>query len=169
MSWGPVDWMGRVFPEAKFENEWTLFFEFFWFERPILRYLCLGTSWMGWGPVDWVGKSLPRSKIRNQMDFVFFIFILFLFERPLLLKSESVTNLLTWVGARDTCMSKNSQRSDGLWCLACGDVYYITVHTSDQIRCDILQRQVQGATGKINSGSKMSTKKYSELISIQLL
>ena len=59
---------------------------------------------MGWGPVDWVGKSLPRSKIRNQMDFVFFIFILFLFERPLLLKSESVTNLLTWVGARDTCI-----------------------------------------------------------------
>ena len=29
MGWGPVDWVGRVLPEAKFENKWTLFFEFF--------------------------------------------------------------------------------------------------------------------------------------------
>ena len=25
---GPVDWVGRVLPEEKFENEWTLFFHF---------------------------------------------------------------------------------------------------------------------------------------------
>ena len=39
MGWGPVDWVGRVLPEAKFENKCTLFFEFFLFERPIPRYL----------------------------------------------------------------------------------------------------------------------------------
>ena len=37
--WGPVDWVGRVLPEAKFENIYTSFFEFFLFERPIARYL----------------------------------------------------------------------------------------------------------------------------------
>ena len=39
MGWGPVDWVGRVLPEAKFENKCTLFFEKILFERPILRYL----------------------------------------------------------------------------------------------------------------------------------
>ena len=29
MGWGPVDWVGGVHPEPKFENKWTLFFEFF--------------------------------------------------------------------------------------------------------------------------------------------
>ena len=62
MGWGPVDWVGRVLPEAKFKKKCTLFFYFFLFERPLLRYL---------------------------------------------LKSESVTYQLTWVGARDTCVSKN--------------------------------------------------------------
>ena len=38
MSWGPVDWVGRVLPEAKLENNWTLLFIFL-FERPILRFL----------------------------------------------------------------------------------------------------------------------------------
>ena len=28
--------MRRVLPEAKFENKWTLFFDFFLFERPLL-------------------------------------------------------------------------------------------------------------------------------------
>ena len=36
---GPVDWVGMVLPEAKLENKTTLFFEIFWFERPIARYL----------------------------------------------------------------------------------------------------------------------------------
>ena len=39
MGWGPVDWVGRVLPEAKFKIKCTSFFEFFWFERPLLRYL----------------------------------------------------------------------------------------------------------------------------------
>ena len=38
MGWGPVDWVGRVLPEPKFENKCTSFFEFFGFERPLLRY-----------------------------------------------------------------------------------------------------------------------------------
>jgi len=29
MGWGPVDWVGRVLPEAKFENKCTSFFEIF--------------------------------------------------------------------------------------------------------------------------------------------
>ena len=39
MGWGPVDWVGRVLPEAKFEKKCTSFFEIFGFERPLLRYL----------------------------------------------------------------------------------------------------------------------------------
>ena len=39
MGWGPVDWVGRVHPEAKFEKKCTSFFEFFGFERSLLRYL----------------------------------------------------------------------------------------------------------------------------------
>ena len=38
MGWGPVDWVGRVLPEPKFENKCTSFFEFFGFEQPLLRY-----------------------------------------------------------------------------------------------------------------------------------
>ena len=63
---------------------------------------------MGWGPVDWVGGVFLEAKFEKKIDFVF-LFI-FLFERPLLrylLKFESVTYGLTWVGARDTCVSKN--------------------------------------------------------------
>ena len=29
LGWGPVDWVGGVHPELKFENKWTLFFEIF--------------------------------------------------------------------------------------------------------------------------------------------
>ena len=39
MGWGPVDWVGRLLPEAKFKIKCTSFFEFFGFERPLLRYL----------------------------------------------------------------------------------------------------------------------------------
>ena len=39
MGWGPIEWVGRVLPEAKFEKKCTSFFEFFGFERPLLRYL----------------------------------------------------------------------------------------------------------------------------------
>ena len=39
MGWGPVEWVGRVLPEAEFEKKMTSFFEFFGFEQPILRYL----------------------------------------------------------------------------------------------------------------------------------
>ena len=39
MGWGPVEWVGMVLPEAKFEKKCTSFFDFFGFERPLLRYL----------------------------------------------------------------------------------------------------------------------------------
>ena len=39
MGWGPIEWVGRVLPEAKFEKKCTSFFEIFGFERPLLRYL----------------------------------------------------------------------------------------------------------------------------------
>ena len=62
-----------------------------------------------------MGRVLPEAKLKNKCTL---FFELFLFERPLLTrdwKSESVTNgptnqltnQLTWVGARDTCVSKN--------------------------------------------------------------
>ena len=41
MGWGPVDWVGRVLTEAKFEKKYTSFFEIFLFERPIPRYLLI--------------------------------------------------------------------------------------------------------------------------------
>ena len=81
MGWGPVDWVGRVLPEAKFEEQNA---PIFLFERPTPRYLQktvlgnqlngLGTSWMG-------GEGPPRSKIRKKCTS---FFELFLFERPLL-------------------------------------------------------------------------------------
>ena len=39
MGWGPIEWVGRVLPEAKFEKKCTSFFEIFGFERLLLRYL----------------------------------------------------------------------------------------------------------------------------------
>ena len=39
MGSGPVDWVGRFLPKAKFQKRCTSFFEFFGFERPLLRYL----------------------------------------------------------------------------------------------------------------------------------
>ena len=50
MGWGPVDWVGRVLPEPKFENKCTSFFEFFGFERPLLRYRGSGSSEEGGYP-----------------------------------------------------------------------------------------------------------------------
>ena len=73
MGWGPVDWVGRVLPEAKFENKWTLFFELFLFERPLLTR-------------DWKSESVTN------------------------LLTYQPTNLLTWVGARDTCVSKKREK-----------------------------------------------------------
>ena len=57
-----------------------------------------------------VYEVLPEAKLENKCTL---FFELFLFDRPLLTrdwKSESVTdqptNQLTWVGARETCVSK---------------------------------------------------------------
>ena len=44
MGWGPVDWVGRVFPEAKFEKNGLCFLIFFVFEQPLLRYLLKSES-----------------------------------------------------------------------------------------------------------------------------
>ena len=86
MGWGPVEWVGRVIPEAKFEEEKNAsrFLNFsdlsnrYW---DICKKRCLGTSWMGWGPVDWVGRLLPEAKFKIKCT-SFFEF--FGFERPLL-------------------------------------------------------------------------------------
>jgi len=74
MGWGPVDWVGRVLPEAKFENKWTLFFYFFIWATDTeisVKKQFLGTSWMGWGPVDWSSQN-QNSKI-NGLSFLNFL------------------------------------------------------------------------------------------------
>ena len=55
MGWGPVDWVGRVLPEAKFENKWTLFFDFFLFERPLLTR-------------DWKSESVTDGPTNGRTD-----------------------------------------------------------------------------------------------------
>ena len=61
--------MGRVLPEAKFENRWTLFFELFLFERPLLTRDWKSESVTD-GPTDqptylltWVGARVIYSSI----------------------------------------------------------------------------------------------------------
>ena len=106
MGWGPVDWVGRVLPEAKFENKWTLFFYFLYLSDQywdICKKQFLGTSWMGWGPVDWVGRVLPEAKFKNKWT-LFFDF--FWFERPTHGLTDLLAYQLTGVGSRDTCVSK---------------------------------------------------------------
>ena len=55
MGWGPVDWVGRVLPEAKFKNKWTLFFEF------LYTQVSLEPTPVGW-LVRWlVGQSVSHT------------------------------------------------------------------------------------------------------------
>merc|ERR1739842_141882 len=109
-------WVRRVLPETKFKNKWTLFFELFDLsDLYIFEHLSLHIHFQAFKPsytFSWVGRVLPEAKFENRWTL---FFELFLFDRPLLTrdwKSESVTNqltnLLTWVGARDTCVSKNN-------------------------------------------------------------
>ena len=60
MGWGPVDWVGRVLPEAKCEI--------------CVKKQFLGTSSMGWGPVDWVERVLPKAKFENKWTLFFELF-----------------------------------------------------------------------------------------------
>ena len=48
MGWGPVDWVGRVLPEAKFEKKCTLFFYFFYLsDRYCVTYFRTnGLTWV---------------------------------------------------------------------------------------------------------------------------
>ena len=99
MGWGPFDWVGRVLPEAKFENKWTLFFEFFDLsDLYIFEHLSLHIHFRAFKPSYtflWVGRVLPEAKFENRWTL---FFELFLFGRLLLTrdwKSESVTNQLT--------------------------------------------------------------------------
>ena len=66
----PVDWLGRVLPEAKFEEKNApRFFNLFYLSdryQDICKKQCLGTSWMGWGPVDWVVRVLPEAKFEKN-------------------------------------------------------------------------------------------------------
>ena len=88
MGWGPVDLVNKVLQEAKFKNKWILFFEFFSFERPILRYLWetlfvdqlneFGTSLMDWGPVEWIRKVWQEATFKNKLILFFGYFWFFL-------------------------------------------------------------------------------------------
>ena len=55
MGWGPVDWVGMVLPEAKFENKWTLFYNFCFILATDTQISVKNSVW---GPVDWVGDQL---------------------------------------------------------------------------------------------------------------
>ena len=56
MGWGPIEWVGRVLPEAKFEEEKNA--------PRFLNYLDLSNRYRDickngvWGPVKWVGDQL---------------------------------------------------------------------------------------------------------------
>ena len=89
MGWGPVEWVGMVLPEAKFEKKCTSFFEIFWFERPLLRYLL--KSVLHWAALlHYLGllaavngkfKDKPEAKFEIKCTSFFYFFW---FERPLL-------------------------------------------------------------------------------------
>ena len=117
MGWGLVDWVGRVLPEAKFKNKWTLLFNFFFYLSDRYWDFCkkqfLGTSWMGWGLVEWVGDQLTgwggssqkkNSKI-NRLFFIwatvsdqryFYLFLIWATETKISVKS-SVWGPVDWV------------------------------------------------------------------------
>ena len=72
----------------------------------------LGTSWMGWGPVDW-----SSQKQNSKIDGLCFLNFFYLSDcywpeigNPKVWPTYGLTNgwtyQLTWVGARDTCVSK---------------------------------------------------------------
>ena len=72
MGLGPVDWVGWVLPEEKFEIQCTLFLNFldlsdqFW-------DICKKKKSV-WGPVEWVGRVLPEAKFKNKWTLFFEIF-----------------------------------------------------------------------------------------------
>ena len=69
MGWGSVDWVGRVLPEAKFENEWTLFFELFDLsDLYIFEHLSLHITFRGWG-----GSSEKQNSKMNGLCFLNFL------------------------------------------------------------------------------------------------
>ena len=78
MGWGPVDWVGRVLPEAKFENKWTLFFEFFDLsDLYIFEHLSLHIHFRAFKPSYtflWVGRVLPEAKFENRWTLFFELF-----------------------------------------------------------------------------------------------
>ena len=101
-------------PRNKIKKKWTLFFELFDLsDLYIFEHLSLHIHFRAFKPsytFSWVRRVLPETKFENKCTL---FFELFLFDRPLLTrdwKSESVTDgptdLLIWVGARDTCVSK---------------------------------------------------------------
>ena len=73
MGWRPVDWVGRVLPEAKFVNKWTLFFSFFFIWATDTEISVENSIWR---PVERVGNQLnglgtswlvlPESKFENK-------------------------------------------------------------------------------------------------------
>ena len=69
MGWGPVDWVGRVLPEPKFENKCTSFFEFFWIRATVAEIWGVRIFGHGRGEertrTEWriLGSGCPGEKI----------------------------------------------------------------------------------------------------------
>ena len=78
MGWGQVDWVGRVLPEAKFENRTTLFFEFFYLsDLYIFEHLSLHIHFQAFKPSYtflWVGRVLPEAKFEKNAPCFFNFF-----------------------------------------------------------------------------------------------
>ena len=74
MGWGPVDWVGRVLPEAKLKRNAPCFFNFLDLSDQF-RDICENGVW---GPVEWVGDQLTgwggsyqKQNLKKKMHLVF--------------------------------------------------------------------------------------------------
>ena len=116
MGSGPVDWVGRVLPEAKFEEEkmHLVFFKknnYLSYRYQDICKRCLGTSSMGWGPVDWVGKVLPEAKFENKTT-LFFEEKNYLSDRYRDICKNGVWGPVEWVGDQLTGWGGSSQKQN---------------------------------------------------------
>ena len=114
MGWGPVDWVGRVLPEAKFKNKWTLFFLFLFLNLSD-RYwdICKNSVW---GPVEWVGDQLTGwggsyQKQNSKINWCFFISFFWATHTEISVKN-SFWGPVEWVGDQLTGWGGSSQKQN---------------------------------------------------------
>ena len=71
-------WVRKVLPETKFENKWTLFFEFFDLsDLYIFEHLSLHIHFRAFKPSYtflWVGRVLPEAKFEKRWTLFFELF-----------------------------------------------------------------------------------------------